>query len=100
MFSILILMVEIEVKEIQSNPQSVCEVVVKDGGSQTTHRVSVPENLYQKLTAGKISKADCVKASFRFLLDREPKEAILRKFDLPVISHYFPEFEKEFSNYK
>jgi len=75
------------------------EVTVSEGDSQTTHQVSVPDGLYQKLTGGKISKADCVKASFRFLLEREPKESILGRFDLPVISRYFPEFEKEFSRY-
>jgi len=92
-------MTEIEVKELEGGVKSICEVVVKEGLSKTTHRVGVPEDLYQKLTGGKISKADCVKASFRFLLDREPKESILAQFDLPVISRYFPEFEKEFKQY-
>jgi hypothetical protein len=27
------------------------------------------------------------------LLEREPKEAILRSFDLPLIGRYFPQFE-------
>jgi hypothetical protein len=30
-----------------------------------------------------------------FLLKREPKESILRSFDLTVISRYFPEYERE-----
>lgn len=93
-------MTEIKVKEIQNQPNTICEVVVKEGNSQTSHKVTVPDELYQKLTNGKISKVDCVKSAFRFLLDREPKESILRQFDLPVISHYFPEFEKEFANYQ
>ena len=38
-------------------------------------------------------------AAFRFLLDREPKESILRRFDVTVISRYFPEFEREFPHY-
>jgi hypothetical protein len=29
------------------------------------------------------------------LLDREPKESILGRFDAMVISRYFPEFERE-----
>jgi hypothetical protein len=33
-----------------------------------------------------------VRRSFEFLLAREPKESILRSFDLPVIGRYFPEF--------
>jgi hypothetical protein len=40
-----------------------------------------------------------IKAAFRFLLDREPKESILRQFDITVISRYFPEFERELPRY-
>lgn len=32
---------------------------------------------------------------FQFLLDREPKESILRHFEVTVISHYFPEVERD-----
>ena len=37
----------------------------------------------------------CIEAAFRFLLDREPKESILRWFDITVICRYFPDFERE-----
>jgi len=33
------------------------------------------------------------------LLDREPKESILRRFDVTEISRYFPEFERELPHY-
>ena len=33
------------------------------------------------------------------MLDREPKESILRRFDVMAISRYFPEFEREISHY-
>lgn len=33
-----------------------------------------------------------VRESFCFLLEREPPEAIMRRFDLPVIARYFPEY--------
>jgi hypothetical protein len=33
-----------------------------------------------------------VRESFAFLLDREPPSSILRRFDLSVISTYFPEY--------
>ncbi len=36
-----------------------------------------------------------VKESFEFLLEREPKEAILGRFELPVIGQYFPEYPAE-----
>ena len=41
----------------------------------------------------------CIKAAFEFLLDREPKESILLRFDITVISRYFPEFERELPGY-
>jgi hypothetical protein len=40
-----------------------------------------------------------VRAAFAFLLDREPKEAILARFDVAVIARYFPEFERELPRY-
>lgn len=36
-----------------------------------------------------------IEESFRFLLEREPKEAILARFELPVIGRYFPEYPAE-----
>ena len=35
-----------------------------------------------------------LRASFEFLLEREPKESILRRFDLPAIERYFPEYPR------
>ncbi|MBL7183234.1 MAG: hypothetical protein ISS50_02165, partial [Anaerolineae bacterium] len=43
----------------------------------------------------KASPEDLVAESFRFLLEREPKESILRSFDLMVIGRYFPEYRRE-----
>ena len=83
----------ITVKESGSN---IYAVTVTEGGSSQSYRVTVPDETYQKLTQGKISKADCVKSSFKFLLDRESKESILSSFDLPVIGRYFPEYYDEY----
>ena len=35
---------------------------------------------------------ELIEASFVFLLERESKESILRKFELPVIERYFPDY--------
>ena len=40
------------------------------------------------------SAEELVRRSFEFLLEREPKESILSRFDLTVISRYFPEYER------
>ena len=70
-------------------------VRVAESGSETTHEVTVSANDYAKLAAGKIEPEELVRRSFEFLLEREPKESILSRFDLSVISRYFPEYERE-----
>jgi hypothetical protein len=52
-----------------------------------------------KSTDGTISKEECVKAAFKFLIEIESKESIMTQFELSVISTYFPEFEREFGEY-
>ena len=65
----------------------------------TEHRVRVRPEELQRLTAGAGTAEELLRASFRFLLEREPNTSILAEFDLPVISRYFPEFERELSRY-
>jgi len=91
-------MTQIDVNEPETS-SGPFDVKVTEGSTSRSYRVKVPEGMYQKLTGGKISKSECVKASFRFLLERESKESILSTFELPVISRYFPEFEREFKSY-
>jgi hypothetical protein len=69
-------------------------VVVEEGGSRTEHVVTLDEDYYVRLTNGKVSKEELIERSFRFLLEREPKESILRSFNLRVIGRYFPEYEE------
>ena len=68
-------------------------VTVKETGSQTTHLVSLKPEDYQRLTGGKVREEDLIEQSFQFLLGHEPKESILREFDLFVIGRYFPQYE-------
>jgi len=71
------------------------EVTVQEGGTETRHRVTLRKSDYERLTGGKVSPEALVTESFRFLLEREPKESILRSFELTVIGRYFPEYERE-----
>jgi hypothetical protein len=71
-----------------------CTVTVRDG-SETHHRVHVSRADLARLAPGAFDPVDLVEASFAFLLEREPKESILREFDLTVIGRYFPEYERE-----
>jgi hypothetical protein len=74
-------------------------VVVRQQGSETTHRVTFTREMYRRLTASKHTPERFLDAVFRFLLDREPKESILRRFDAAIVGRYFPEFERELPNY-
>lgn len=75
------------------------EVVVREGNGETRHHVTMSRRTYEQLTAGQHPPERCLEAAFRFLLDREPKESILGRFDVAVISRYFPEFERELPRY-
>ena len=75
------------------------EVVVRDGKGETRHHVTMAQEICERWTAGKDTPERCLEAAFRFLLDREPKESILSRFDVTVISRYFPEFERELPRY-
>lgn len=81
--------------EIKKKSQNEFAVVVEEKGGKTEHIVSLDDDYYQLLTQGKITKEELIKKSFKFLLERDPKESILSKFNLKVIKSYFPEFEKE-----
>ena len=71
------------------------EVMVEKGGSSTSHTVTVDDDYHQKLTGGEIGKEELVRRSFEFLLEREPKESILSRFNLKVITRYFPSYETQ-----
>jgi hypothetical protein len=70
------------------------EVRVTDG-TATTHKVTLKEADRIRLGGADISGDELIAESFRFLLEREPNTSILRKFDLPVIGTYFPEYERD-----
>jgi hypothetical protein len=61
----------------------------------TSHQVSVPAGFPARLGCGRVDPGDLVRASFEFLLEREPAAAILREFSLDVISQYFPSYPAE-----
>lgn len=69
-------------------------VTVTGEASTTSHTVTVDV----EVPAG-TDPADLVAASFRFLLDREPKESILGRFDVSVIASYFPEYPARIGDY-
>ena len=73
-----------------------CEVTVVVGDSTTEYTVSVSAADLERWGDGS-SSADVqqlVTRSFKFLLEREPADAILKTFQLSLIPSYFPEFDR------
>ena len=70
----------------------ICEVSVAEGGSSTHHEVTVTTDEVTRYSAGSTDVDALVERSFHFLLAREPKESILRRFGLSDIEQYFPAF--------
>lgn len=69
-------------------------VRVRDGGRETTHRVTVPDRIGAlELRDEELERV--VRTSFEFLLEREPASAILGRFSLDEIARYFPEYPAE-----
>ena len=89
----------IKVKRADEGDPLEFEVIVRVGNGETRHRVTMARDTCEGLTMGTHTPEHCIEAAFQFLLDREPKESILRRFDVTVISRYFPEFERELSRY-
>ena len=74
-----------------------CAVRVTEAGAMTEHEVSVDEiDLPAALDGAEVPDIErLVGATFTFLLEREPKESILRRFDLSVVRRYFPDYPTE-----
>ena len=81
----------ISVESIDNNSFSVS--VTKD--STTEHIVLLNDRFHQDVTNNKLTKTELITKSFKFLLKRESNQSILKKFNLEVISQYFPEYIDE-----
>jgi hypothetical protein len=86
----------IEIKK-KNDQEFAVAIVEKD--ARTEHEVTLDEEYYQILTDGEMTKEELIKRSFEFLLEREPKESILSRFNLRIIKNYFPEYEEKIKNF-
>jgi hypothetical protein len=73
---------------------AVFRVVVTDATGSSTHMVTVMPSDVERYAPGRTPE-ELLEQAFAFLLAREPKEAILPRFELPVIERYFPEFGEQ-----
>ena len=81
----------ISVESIDNNSFSVS--VTMD--SSTEHIVLLNDRFHQDVTNNKLTKTELITHSFEFLLKRESNQSILKKFNLEIISQYFPEYIDE-----
>lgn len=81
--------------EVEKVKEGEFRVRLSEAKSQSTHRVTLSQADYRRLSGGKIEPQELIRLSFEFLLAREPMESILAEFDLPLIGRYFPEYERE-----
>ena len=81
----------IEVEHVEGDT---FRVTIDEAGRSTHHTVTV-DPAYATRLAGAVPRESLIRSSFEFLLEREPKESILRTFDLSVIGRYFPEYERQ-----
>lgn len=86
-------MTELDIRCEADGPGWTCRVRVREGGTSTEHVVTVAPGILASLDPVASSPEALVRRSFDFLLEREPKESILRAFDLTVIGRYFPGWE-------
>lgn len=81
----------ISVETIDNNSFKVS--VTKD--FSTVHIVLLNDRFHQDVSNNKLTKTELITKSFEFLLKRESNQSILKKFNLEVISQYFPEYIDE-----
>ena len=71
-----------------------CRVVIGDDPGATTHEVTLSPASARDLR-GALSPQALVEESIRFLLEREPRESVLPRFEISEIERYFPEYTVE-----
>lgn len=84
-------MAEIDVESLGGDDY---RVEVRDESGSSRHRVTAPPDELRELGAAD-RPHELLEESFRFLLEREPRSAILSRFDLSTITSYFPEYPEE-----
>ena len=90
----------ISVRQTVTQPKLEFAVEVRDARGSSRHTVTLDPALLARLTAGRrVGGEAFVEAVFEFLLEREPKESIMSRFDVSIVSRYFPEFETAIGSY-
>jgi hypothetical protein len=88
---------ELEIHCAATGDGFACDVTVREGPRPTVHRVTFADGDVFRLMPGEPPTVEAAerlaRATFRFLLAREPKESIMRSFGIADVNRFFPEFE-------
>ncbi|MEO0514933.1 MAG: hypothetical protein AAF086_06515 [Planctomycetota bacterium] len=89
-------MAEIEVgQETEHATSWAYDVTVFADGRTFRHAVTLSFQDYDLWCRGRVSPSRVVEAAFKFLLQNEPADAILPKFDCSVIRRHFADVDKQ-----
>ena len=80
--------------QVENVAESTYRVTVDEDETRTVHDVTATAEAVARYAPG-VPAPDLIKKSFEFLLEREPKESILPRFELSVIQRYFPDYPRE-----
>ena len=65
------------------------------GDNLVEYYVDVDRDYWTQLTGRRTEPTQLVEATFKFLLDKEPKEMIMKKFNISEVTQFFPRYEQE-----
>ena len=89
-------MTDVAVTKTEESGESLTfDVVVSEGSSESRHVVTLSRDDYRAQGDRFSTPEEFVARCFDFLLEREPKESILRRFDVRDIGRYFPDFTRD-----
>jgi len=87
---------EIRVTETNQSDDSWTFVVeLGRGDGMIEYMVDVDRAFWTRLTNRRIEPSELVLHTFKYLLEKEPKELILRRFNISDVSGHFPGFEDQ-----
>lgn len=89
----------VEIENTKNGWRAVVEVGREDVDDNITYNVNLDADTFERITQDADTTPETfIEATFRFLLEREPKESILREFDVDDIVQYYPNFEQQITD--
>jgi hypothetical protein len=89
-------MAEIHIQPTGETDEAISfSVAIEEGGSRSTHQVTLARRDHRELGVEGESPKQFVRRCIEWLLEHEPKESIMSRFDVREISQYFPRFRED-----